>query len=401
MGCNILGYSKSLYMEQQERGYSSVGNKFVCRKCIGNKSIQKFIKENLKSNHCDYCNTTMKSLIAADLDDVIGFILDGINTEWEHPVDCMGRDEGDWIGNYIDSDDLIRGHLWDDLEIENDQLNQDIIDSFNDDEWCELDPYALRPHEHDYYTWEQFSDLTKYQIRYVFFRTRNSRKYDEIGEPYKILERIGSIISELELIKTWPKNTQLFRTRPHNNDEDFTQVEDLGPPSKEKTRPNRMSPAGIVMFYGALDQKTAIAEVFENNSYVTIATFKTLKRLNVLDLTSKLQVPSLFDQEHRYLRNAIIFLREFIQDITKPIPRNGIEDIEYVPTQIVTEFFRHIYKTKFKKKIDGIIYPSSRDKNGKNCVLFVDQKKCTQDNRSKSNEDLLCLTTNTIKKIKI
>lgn len=387
-------------IEQQERGYSSVGGKCVCRKCISNKSIQKFIKENLTSDHCDYCNTTKKTLIAADMDDVIGFILDGIYTEWSHPVDCMGRADGDWVGEYTDSDDLINGHLWDDLNIENDELIEDIIYSFDDDQWCKRDPYGLNPHERDFYTWERFSNLTKHQIRYVFFRINNSDEYDEIGEPFEILERIGTIISELKLIKSLPKNTQFFRARPHNNDENYNTVEELGPPPKEKTRPNRMSPAGIIMFYGALDQKTAIDEVFESNSYVTTATFKALKKLNIIDLTSIPQTPSLFDEEHRYLRNAVIFLRKFIKDITRSIPRNGIEDIEYVPTQIVTEYFRHIYYATFRQRIDGIIYPSSRDKAGKNCVLFIDQKKCTQDNRQKSNEDLLCLITGTIKKIK-
>lgn len=51
---------------------------------------------------------------------------------------------------------------------------------------------------------------------------------------------------------------------------------------------------------------------------------------------------------------------------------DGREHIEYVPTQIITEYFRYKFATKKIEKIDGIIYPSSKDRRMNACVLFMD-----------------------------
>ncbi len=42
-----------------------------------------------------------------------------------------------------------------------------------------------------------------------------------------------------------------------------------------------------------------------------------------------------------------------------------------VPTQVVTEYFRHIYQTSDGKSIDGMIYPSSKT-GEKAIVIFTD-----------------------------
>ena len=144
-----------------------------------------------------------------------------------------------------------------------------------------------------------------------------------------------------------------------------------------------MSPAGIPMFYGSLDAKTAIAETYDKKgiikSYVTVATFKTLKAFKVLDLTSLPEMPSLFDPSKRHFRAPFIFIRSFLADFSKPIERDGREHIEYVPTQVVTEYFRHIVRDEAGDIVRGIVYPSARRKKGKSCVLFFENKDCVQD----------------------
>jgi len=56
--------------------------------------------------------------------------------------------------------------------------------------------------------------------------------------------------------------------------------------------------------------------------------------------------------------------------------RDGSEPIEYVPTQIVTEYFRHRFRLQENRRLDGILYRSSRSTNGIACVLFIDQFAC-------------------------
>jgi hypothetical protein len=65
--------------------------------------------------------------------------------------------------------------------------------------------------------------------------------------------------------------------------------------------------------------------------------------------------------------------------LSKSIEKDGREHIEYVPTQIVTEFFRYPFSEDNKISIDGIIYPSSKNIGKKACVLFFDSNKCKEE----------------------
>ena len=76
------------------------------------------------------------------------------------------------------------------------------------------------------------------------------------------------------------------------------------------------------------------------------------------------------------MRAAYIFLTYFSNDISRPI--SEYYNIEYIPTQIVTEYLRHVYKTDKGVKIDGILYKSSKNKGGVNIVIFTDASECSE-----------------------
>ena len=63
----------------------------------------------------------------------------------------------------------------------------------------------------------------------------------------------------------------------------------------------------------------------------------------------------------------------FIEDFRKPVEKDGREHINYVPTQIVTEYFRSVVKIG-GGTVDGVRYRSSRRKDGICCVLFATAK---------------------------
>lgn len=399
-----MGFAKREWMEEIERGFRYIGDKCVCSNCFEDYAIKEFIKENAESQTCDYCSATNDELIAAEIDKVIAFIVDGIRSEWGDPNDegvSWESREGGWQGaEVLDSYDLIeRLNIMDEVGCE---LFNDIFHSISDNAWCQRDPYGLPVSKEWIYDWKYFTDLVKYKTRYVFFRL--SSKSDNIEwEPrpdnaHEILDQIGSIVNQIGLVRTIETNTEFVRVRMHNNDEALTTVEKLGPPPKKLAlQSNRMSPAGIPMFYGSFVEETALRETYDSNkSHVTIATFRNLKPLKVLDLSSLPVFPSLFDEEKRDQRQAIMFLREFVEDMTKPIDRDGREHIEYVPTQIITEYFRHIFKDNDKEQIRGIIYPSSVGDGGKSCVLFFKSEDCTQD-KSGNDKAWLTMITSSIK----
>jgi hypothetical protein len=52
-----------------------------------------------------------------------------------------------------------------------------------------------------------------------------------------------------------------------------------------------------------------------------------------------------------------------------------MEHVDYVPTQIVTEYFRHRFRLSGGGSLDGIKYRSSRTGQPA-CVLFFDSDDC-------------------------
>ena len=74
-----------------------------------------------------------------------------------------------------------------------------------------------------------------------------------------------------------------------------------------------------------------------------------------MDRLQSFFIPSLLDPKLQKLRPYYRFMRDFITDFTKPIERSDRAHAEYVPTQVVTEYFRHVYRTEEGAQIDGII----------------------------------------------
>ncbi len=85
-------------------------------------------------------------------------------------------------------------------------------------------------------------------------------------------------------------------------------------------------------------------------------------------------------------------MQSFIDWFARPIDRDGKEEhLEYIPTQIITEYLRYNY-TINNKPIDGIIYKSSVG-SGKSVVLFIQNDQCVDNdwNIKKNFKDKLYL----------
>ena len=134
------------------------------------------------------------------------------------------------------------------------------------------------------------------------------------------------------------------------------------------------------MFYGADNEKTAFVETFEPSAKkekaMSFATFRSTRPLRLLDLARIPSIPSLFDETRYDDRMSLIFLHGFKRDAVKPVVRDGSEHYEYVPTQIVAEFFRHVFALRGGNRLDGIRFQSSRP-GGTICYsLFLGADDC-------------------------
>lgn len=360
-------------IEQEERGYGCI-DKVVCENCVGDYALKQFITDNGNEGTCDYCNNEG---VCIDVESLIGKIMDGIRFEYEEAVACMGVEKREFIGaDTWDTYDLLYDELGPDMEL-NDDLMDDIVQTVSDTTWCERDPYQLRESKERSSMWNSFSQMVKTRTRYVFFRMPEQDKYEEEAA-FLILDHISDEIEKLGLIKSLASENKFYRGRMHYGNTKIEIAKDLCSPPHEKAKSNRMSAEGISIFYGAGNEKTAITEIYNSKyRFATTAIFQNLYNIQVIDLTqiSNIPYPSLFDDESCGYRESLTFLRELNDNLTRPIEL--MESLEYVPAQIVAEYFRFLY-TYHDKSIDGIIYRSSKVKDGICYALFFDQSQCLE-----------------------
>lgn len=158
--------------------------------------------------------------------------------------------------------------------------------------------------------------------------------------------------------------------REEQQDEESFEVQAAHPPARmkplaEKASDGRANPKGIACLYLATKQETAVLEVRPLiGSYVSIAQFKVLKDLRLVDCSAK------------EIGNLVRFLKkdwtpeetekqvwsDINRAFSEPVER-GDDSLDYIPTQIITETFK-------LNGFDGIAYKSSYGEDGFNVALF-------------------------------
>lgn len=352
---------------------------FVCADCFGDKHLKAFIEDAASSTECDFCNRESETTnIAAPLEEVVELILEAVDREYQRAVEILSYEsaEGGYQGAHWDSRDMIET-IGLDLPNDDGTLFEIIADCFGDEPWCDRDPYALREDKLLVFSWERFCEFIKYTRRYFFFQKNEEFEDREYLAPAALLKFIGETVRNLGLVKILREGTLIYRARQFEAGKTLKSSYDFAPPPQERAiRSNRMSPAGIVMFYGSDDPKTAVAEIDDNpNLGITVGTFRTMREAKILDLT---KLPRRFgfferqsdsDERNRY---HLAFLHSFVKSMAARVEPGDREHIDYVPTQVVTEWFRSVFQDE-GAGIEGIFYPSTQNPGGCSVVLFADR----------------------------
>ncbi len=366
-------------MEQDERGYRWADGA-ICSHCVSDTALASWIEKNLNSTNCRFCGQESDDLIAASFDDFVGIVLAGISFDWNHPDNegiAYESAEGGYLAELSDSWDVFSDYYIS----ENNDVVEALIDAIDTESWVERDFYIGDDSKRLSWGWDWFKRVTKHQTRYLFLKSGDADYYEL--PPSRMLDEIATVIgSDLQkagLIKMLTSDVELIRIRI--GAVTFGDAAAIGPPPVQfATQSNRMSPAGIPMFYGAFDAETAQAETFDPNVHtgqiMSIGTFRAQHDLKVLDLADLPDIPSVFELNTQRLIHSLRFLHAFARDIAQPIKRDGREHIEYVPTQIVTEYFRRVFRDADGQPIDGIVYKSSKNGADKALVLFCENGQC-------------------------
>lgn len=380
-----MGLAKERSIEDARVNFEKIDNKYICQNCVNDKFLKKIIRNNLIKNECSYCEKKNPSTC---VNKVLSEISEAIKTEWNEAIDSLSYDssDGGWQGKTYNNNDLVE-LLHNENSIENEALIEDIKKAFINIVWCK----SYHTDEERFLTdWDNFCETVKTKYRYTFLDILDRQSTNKkTSSTRNFLNNLSKIIKiEKNLFQEIRQGTDIFRVRKFNDSNTISEdAKSLGTPLPEYSiNHNRMSAPGIPIFYGALYSITAINETPNNGLSVKtiLAKFKTLKLLRILDFSKHVNSPSLFDKKRRNLRGSIRFLNAFASDISKPIAKDGKEHIEYIPTQIITEYLRYTFKYK-KLSIDGIYYKSSKQDNGNCCALFIENEGCI-DNEEEEKE---------------
>lgn len=388
-----MGRIKQDWIESQERGYSlpELKEKYVCANHFDDSYLKQYINKNSISGTCSYCGKKKKVI---DLNHLMGYIVDKIMSYYGNP-----SDEGLYLASSFFDDDKERipgfqrvgcyvtpsfahnyestKELFYDINLTTDSevLDNDMESCFINDEWIQHTPYMMSESQELSFMWKTFQRMVKHEQRFTFFK-RPEFTGEEVSNDnglMDILTELGAQITAHNLYSNISAGTELYRCRFINEGETVNKFDEITSSPDNKAKQSRMSPAGISMFYGAFDKKTAIVESSpdgEGTGKYVIGKFNLKKNLIVLDLT-KLPKPSFWigkDWE------GIEFLHSFNREITKRIERDDRIHIDYIPSQVFTEYLRYIHRLPNGKKIDGIIYKSSLKSTDNNIVLFYNQR---------------------------
>ncbi len=369
-----MGIAKTLWLDSQERGWDAP-EKHVCVDCVVDLHLKTTVQENLEQEICDYCGAESKDgLIAAPVAAIMEPISRALMANFADPSSAgLPRDSGEWIdeASITDTSDALLS-----LPLEcHDELFEDISDAFHNTAWypctgghwldVSLDK-ELR------YSWEHFVDVVKHESRFFFITQEKKDPLDrEALTPLDFLKQIGEMSKNLGLVQVIPSGVRLYRVRNKKLGKIFKTFEDMGPPPPLMATAGRMNPPGISYMYVAFDSDTAVAEIVDKPpAQIAVAEFKCKTALQILDLTKIPDVPSVFEENEFHERETILFFLDFIEAITNPIERDGREHIDYVPSQVVSEYFAQLFRTEDDAPLDGIAYPSVAMPSGRNLVLF-------------------------------
>lgn len=350
--------------------------KTVCLDHIVDPVLRRHLREAVTENSCSFCGRRPVGLehsFAVSLYTVAEHILRAISSRYQ----CFEQAsyfEGEAWETDISTGDVVQ-------EVGDTAFDRAVVEAVlvavtdmivGPDSWFEDDSHSAFQ-----YSWEGFTETVRHEARFVFLA--NDRIGAENEPPARLARFLEGVLTyadkSTQMLQTIEPGTALYRGRMTDEVESLysqavaSPASSLGPAPTSRAAAGRMSGEGVPLFYAADRLHTAVAEIALHSPYddAVVGEFITQRPLTIVDFTRKPRLPSIFDYAKKHRRMFTEFVDDFVKAITRPILLDGRERVEYVPTQIITEYLRWVPS----RQIDGIAFPSRADAKGKNIVLFV------------------------------
>jgi len=381
---------QSIIEAEQRLDLRAIHDKRVCAACFDDLHIAEFIRNHAIGHACDYCAKHGEEVAAAPLPEVLDFMLTQIELEYTSADQSLPRDpetkDRMFPENEFPTRDMLESYVG--LELPNDHrgtLMDAIEGALPEQDWCLINPLGARDNEAISNSWDAFKTVVKHRRRFFFLQhkdrdlERNLMWGEAAYDVPELLQRIMAFTQDHGLLVRLPAGSRWIRVQSMSDDDAAFGSKRMGPPPYALAKlPNRMSPAGVPMFYGAIDRETALAEIADVTGKFASGIFETMKDITILDVRVAPEVPSLFDPEFAKDRAVAMFMHAFVSDFRAPIDRNLKPHVDYLPTQVITEYFRTMALDKGGEPILGVRYSST--KNGKDAiVLFAENADVVDD----------------------
>ncbi|MET3708867.1 RES domain-containing protein [Arthrobacter sp. UYEF6] len=378
-----MGGAKREWEARMERGWSASDER-VCAACVADYALKEAVRaqETTDDGPCSSCGREL----SAPFDALLEAFVDGISFLYDDALNSVPfvSSEGGFVGATTwDTWDLLE-EFYDCFEDEvSDKIIEELRARMDPKDWVDRDDPDYGPRALLDEAWLQFCLAIKHDTRFVFWLESIPKDSVEQASwqiaPAAALRHVGNMLDELGLFKEYEKDQLFFRARTFPRDREVpSSAKSLGTPSQHiSLQGNRMSPAGIPMFYAGESEAVALDEVSVRtaNRAASVGKFASTQRFSVVDLTDIPPVPSPFDQERRHQGWMISFLESFVEKISEPI-QMGRDQVDYVPTQVMTEYLLRIHWGR--DKIHGIRYPSAAHEGGVCVVLVVSDTDCLE-----------------------
>ena len=377
----MMGWAKERAYQEETQGWRYSEDLLVCSTCLADAELARRLTQFTSTNNdpCSFCNRVP----AAEFDELMSIVTEALMREWGDPNDVGifwdGR-EGGWQGvDVLDTDDILDEHR--DAFVSED-VWQAVVDAIGlGREWVRREVARLTPYQSLRFSWEEFRRAVMHKTRFVFWtRVAASSDDDSDGEvmPASVLDEVLAMVGKYEMARVIPKGNFFVRVRLDDAHAVWNAAALGTVPERLAVQSNRMSPSGIPMFYAASDVCTATAEAKMHSSAQlgAVGYFEGSRDVRLIDLTRLPEVPSYFDEDHerRRERASVLFLHSFVRDLREPM--GAVPEINYIPTQVVTEYF--LKGAEGMGVADGLVYASTTS-DGRCYALDVDSEHCVDD----------------------
>lgn len=330
----------------------------VCMNHISDTHLRRHLSPMMTASHCSFCTThsLRDGPVAVGIHLLARRVLDAVQDKYEHTHAPEGG-----ISTAAAVEEVCRGAVEPRVTL--------LIRK-----WAEPASWKLRevPRQHAAYAhWTGFRQQVSHQRRFTLL-TGTGRH--DVPSPLAMLDEVSAVVDRVGLVRTLPAGHQVWRGRmragaaPPNY-----AAADIGSTPPARATANRMSPAGVSMFYGSANVDTVLAEISAHDlrPYAAVAAFELIRPVSVVDLAVVPSVPSWFDPDRGTMTGPVEFIRSFSDDLSRPVARDGHEHLAYVPTQALTEYLRYLSPLS----VDGISFRSAHN-GGVNYVLFTGPDGC-------------------------